>query len=135
MVSRVIGLAALSLTLSACTQSIADLSCDDVEDQAVDMAGGSLIKITGARVVTRTDHELVCNGTGIYTDDTEVATRYRAYLDEDGDLMYSVDTDEADADAQAAEEASARKEAQRELDQGVAEARRVMAEIHSAASR
>lgn len=99
--------------LTGCTESIADLKCRDVESEVVALSKGSLIKITGSRVVTRSPSELVCSGTGIYSDNTEISTRYRAYIDEDREIMVAYDTDEAQAAEDAREQQAAEREATR----------------------
>ena len=95
--ARKIALSLAVLALAGCTKSISNVKCRDVEDEVVELSKGALIKITDAHVISRTQTELVCRGTGIYSDNSEVPTRYRAYMDEDHDIMVAYDTDEAEA--------------------------------------
>lgn len=91
------GLAGTIVILSGCAPAIQDMSCDDVEAEAVAISDGGLIKIMGGRETSRTETELICHGTGIYSSNEEVRTRYKAYVDAEGEEMVAFDTDEADA--------------------------------------
>lgn len=55
---------------------------------------GELIKIMGGKETRRSERELVCHGTGVYSSNDDVRTRYKVYLDADNDLMFSYDVDE-----------------------------------------
>lgn len=115
MVSRVtrqVALVGMLLVLTDCTRSIANLKCRDVEAEVVNMEKGNLLKITGAYVVSRSPTELVCKGTGIYPDNSEAPIRYRAYIDEDREIMVAYDSDEAEA----AEEAKEQRETDAEIE-------------------
>lgn len=81
------------LSLIGCSQDISTLSCSDVEDEVVDMSKGQIIKITAARLVSRDKTQILCKGTGVYSDDTESNITYRAYMDEDREIMASYEAE------------------------------------------
>jgi hypothetical protein len=115
----------LSLGLAGCDQS-GTPSCDSVEEDVIRLEEGALIKIVKAREVSRTSREVVCRGVAVYRDGTEIKMRYRAYIDEDRDLMIEYNTAEAQQEAidrleaQAAEEGrKAAKKFEREIDQAM----------------
>lgn len=83
--------------LTGCAQRVATMSCRDVEREAVALSKGALIKITQRHMVTHTKTNLVCGGMGFYSNGASVMTRYRAWLDEDHEIMIAYDTDEAQA--------------------------------------
>lgn len=93
------------VSVTACTDRIESLTCRDLEAEAVDMSKGKLIKITDAHLVRRSSSELVCRGMGIFADNSDVPVRYRAYIDEDHEIMVSVSTDDDQADADSQQEA------------------------------
>ena len=117
----------MSLGLAGCDQSGMP-SCDSVEEDVIRLEEGALIKIVKAREVSRTSREVVCRGVAVYRDGDEIKMRYRAYIDEDRDLMVEYDTAEAQQEAldrleSEAEEAD-RKAAQqfeREIDEAMRE--------------
>jgi hypothetical protein len=112
-------LVGLSLAMVGCSASatLASMSCDDIEAEVVSISDGQLIKIMNDRQVSRSETEIVCNGLGIYSDNSEVQTRYRAYVDAEGELMVAFDTDDA---AQAAYR-SAVQQAEQEVQAAQAE--------------
>ncbi|PBN41655.1 hypothetical protein SxD43FB_20570 [Sphingobium sp. D43FB] len=104
-------------------------SCDSIEEDVIQLEEKALIKIIKAREVSRSPREVTCQGVAVYRDGTEIRMRYRAYIDEDRDLMIAYDTDEAQQEAidrlEAEAEAAGRKAAQefeREMDQSMREA-------------
>ena len=104
-------------------------SCDSIEEDVVRLEEKALIKIVKAREVSRSPREVTCRGMAVYRDGTEIRMRYRAYLDEDRDLMIAYDTAEAQQEAidrvKAEAEAAGRKaaeELEREMDQSMREA-------------
>ena len=104
-------------------------SCDSIEEYVVRLEEKALIKIVKAREVSRSPREVTCRGMAVYRDGTEIRMRYRAYIDEDRDLMITYDTDEAQQEAidrvEAEAEAAGRKAAEefeREMDQSMREA-------------
>lgn len=92
-------LLAVAIAVTACTGRIENLTCSELELEAVDMSKGSLIKITNARVIRRSPSELVCKGTGVFADNNDAPITYRAYTDEDHEIMVSASTDESQIDA------------------------------------
>lgn len=92
-------LLAVAIAVTACTDRIENLTCSDLELEAVDMSKGSLIKITNARVIRRSPSELVCKGTGVFADNNDAPITYRAYTDEDHEIMVSASTDDSQIDA------------------------------------
>ncbi|KMS54692.1 hypothetical protein [Sphingobium cupriresistens] len=118
----------MSLGLAGC-DGAGMPSCDSVEEDVIRLEEGALIKIVKAREVSRTSREVVCRGVAVYRDGDEIKMRYRAYIDEDRDLMIAYDTDEAQQEAidrvEAEAEEAGRKAAQefeREMDQSMREA-------------
>lgn len=104
-------------------------TCDSIEEDVIRLEERELIKIVKAREVSRTPREVTCQGIAVYRDGNEIRMRYRAYIDEDRDLMIAYDTDEAQQEAidrvEAEAEAAGRKAAQefeREMDQSMREA-------------
>ncbi len=117
----------LALGLAGCDQHGMP-SCDAVEEDVIRLEEGALIKIVKAREVSRTTREVVCRGGAVYRDGDEIKMRYRAYIDEDRDLMVEYDTAEAQQEAidrlEAEAEEAGRKAAQkfeREIDQAMGE--------------
>lgn len=113
----------MSLGLAGCDQAGMP-SCDSVEEDVIRLEEGALIKIVKSREVSRTTREVVCRGMAVYRDGDEIKMRYRAYIDEDHDLMVEYDTAEAQQEAidrlEAEAEEAGRKAAQkfeREIDQ------------------
>lgn len=88
-------------------------SCDSIEEDVIQLEEKALIKIIKAREVSRSPREVTCQGVAVYRDGTEIRMRYRAYIDEDRDLMIAYDTDEAQQEAidrvEAEAEAAGRK--------------------------
>ena len=104
-------------------------SCDSIEEDVIRLEEKALIKIVKAREVSRTPREVTCRGIAVYRDGNEIGMRYRAYIDEDRDLMIAYDTDEAQQEAidrvEAEAEEAGRKAAEefgREMDQSMREA-------------
>lgn len=94
MIARTGAIVAL-MALSACTYDVAEMTCDQIEAEVVALSEGQLIKITNAHETERTPTGLTCYGNGFYDTGETVLTRYRAWLDEDGEIMVAYDTDEA----------------------------------------
>lgn len=124
---RALAVILMSLGLAGCDQAGMP-SCDSVEEDVIRLAEGALIKIVKAREVARTSREVICRGVALYRDGTEIKMRYRAYIDEDRELMVEYDTDEAQQEAidrlEAEAEEAGRKAAQkfeREIDQAMGE--------------
>ena len=122
---RVITLFLMSLGLAGC-DGAGIPTCDSIEEDVVRLEEGALIKIVKAREVSRTPRNVVCRGIALYRDGTEIKMRYRAYVDEDRELMVEYDTDEAQREAidrlEADAEEAGRKAAQkfeREIDQAM----------------
>jgi len=118
----------MSLGLAGC-DGAAMPSCDSIEEDVIRLEEGALIKIIKAREVSRTPREVLCRGVAVYQNGDDIRMRYRAYIDEDRDLMIAYDTDEAQQEAidrvGAEAEAAGRKAAQefeREMDQSMREA-------------
>lgn len=90
----------LGIALAGCGKDdLANYSCDDIEEQAVEMRKGALIKITGSSLVSRSASEVRCTGTGVYRSGPDLPVRYGVYRDEDGELIVSFDQDEGAADS------------------------------------
>ncbi len=118
----------MSLGLAGC-DGVGMPSCDSIEEDVIQLEEKALIKIIKAREVSRSPREVVCRGVAVYRNGNEIRMRYRAYIDEDRDLMIAYDTDEAQQEAidrvEAEAEAAGRKAAQefeREMDQSMREA-------------
>jgi hypothetical protein len=75
------------IMLCGCNPSIKNLSCEDIENEVVDLSKGELLKITGAKLISQTDTEIVCHGNGVYSDAEDLPIQYRGYLDEDKEIM------------------------------------------------
>lgn len=125
---RAITMILMSLGFAGCDQAGMP-SCDSVEEDVIRLEEGALIKIVKAREVSRASRNVVCRGVALYRDGTEIKMRYRAYVDEDRELMVEYDTDEAQQEAidrlEAEAEAAGQKAAQkfeREIDQSMREA-------------
>lgn len=101
------------LMVAGCSQSVENMSCDDIANQAVIASKGTLIKIMRQTVASRDAKATVCRGIGVYADGTEIPTRFSAYLDEENALMVKFDTEEATAAAQAAAMGQIDRELQR----------------------
>lgn len=86
------------VSVTACTDRIENLTCRDIEADAIDMSKGGLIKITNAHLVRRSSFEIVCHGMGIFADNSDIPVTYRAYIDEDHEIMVSVRTGDYEAD-------------------------------------
>ncbi|MDH7975704.1 hypothetical protein QH494_26255 [Sphingomonas sp. AR_OL41] len=106
----------MPMIASGCTENVATMSCRDVAREAVRVSKGALIKITQGHAETHTKRQIVCRGTGFYSNGSSVMTRYRAWLDEDNDIMIAYDTDEA--------QAAAEQQAEREEDRAIERAER-----------
>lgn len=100
--------------LSGCAESVSDLTCADVEDEVVALSEGNLLKIVNSREASRSEDRVVCRGIGVYADGSDIETRYQAYRDEDDELMFMFDID----DAQQRQEAAFEAQIDRELRQG-----------------
>lgn len=73
-------------------------TCDSIEEDVIRLEERELIKIVKAREVSRTPREVTCRGIAVFRDGNEIRMRYRAYIDEDRDLMIAYDTKEAEAE-------------------------------------
>ncbi|MEN5145050.1 hypothetical protein [Brevundimonas diminuta] len=107
--------------------NVSGFSCADVEKEVIRISEGEIIKIMGGKETRRSERELVCHGTGIYSSNDDVRTRYKVYLDADNDLMFSYDVDEEIERRTKAAEAEWDREmeaAQREIDREAAQAER-----------
>ena len=109
--------ACTGLLVSSCAEfaptDVSGFDCQDVENFVVDLSDGAMIKIMNDQETSRTEDELVCHGTGIYSDNSQVRTRYKVWIDAEGGLMYSYDVDEAIAQEWRQIEAEAEREAAR----------------------
>lgn len=118
------------LALGACseTDDLAHMSCKDIAAEAVDISKGQLVSIDGRELTSRTRNRVVCHGNGLYTDGSEVPTRFEAFFNDDREMMVRYDTNEytalqeriaeakADRD-EAADREQTMKEIDRALDQ------------------
>lgn len=82
-----IAVPALSFLVASCSNGLAGVTCDDIEEEVVGLSEGALIKITDASEVSRTDQEVRCSGVGQFSDASSLITDYRAYIDEDQEVM------------------------------------------------
>lgn len=131
-INTAVTIAVSFFAISGCSQSIATMTCADVAAEAVTISEGELVKITGGTESRRSDTELVCHGTGVYARGGEVRTRYRAYIDADGDFMIAYDVEEAaTAEANRIEREIERENAalQREMERDMREFEREMDRI------
>ena len=115
----------MSLGLAGC-DGAGMPSCDSIEEDVIQLEEKALIKIIKAREVSRSPREVVCRGVAVYRNGNEIRMRYRAYIDEDRDLMIAYDTAGAQQEAidrvEAEVEAAGRKAAEefeREMDQAM----------------
>lgn len=126
------------LLVAGCSNTIADLSCDDVAKEAVRISNGAIIKIADRTLTSHDDKSIVCHGKGEYADGSGRLTRFREFIDGDGDKMIKYDTDEYQAgvvqrfNAESAREAAqAQQQYQQDVDQASAQIRSAMGQSGS----
>jgi len=125
---RVHALLLVPLGLAECDVVVITSSKSIAED-VIRLEEKALIKIINAREVSLSPRDVTCQVVAVYRDGTEIRMRYRAYIDEDRDLMIAYDADEAQQEASDREEAEAEaagrkaaEEIEREMDQTMREA-------------
>lgn len=113
LIRRLVMVLSAAVPITACSGSIADLTCNDLEAEVVQLSKGSIIKVVQSRETNRSASNLTCHGMGIFSDNSDIPIRYRAYIDEDNEIMLSYDTDEAQEAERVAEQKAADVEVQR----------------------
>ncbi len=123
------------LTVSSCNDLsvgiLKNMSCKSIASQVVGMSDGELVSLDKRVLTSRSDDRVVCHGNGFYSDGSEVPTRFEAFINGDGEMLFRYDTKEYDAqqvteaEAQADQEAQAAKEEfNREYEQTLADVKK-----------
>jgi hypothetical protein len=104
-----LALIALS-AVSACSNSVASMSCSEVASEAIRISEGEIVAINNRTEVSKNDQRLVCRGTALTKAGDETPLRFEAIKSDDGDIVIKYDDDEH----QAALESNQRQQLQRE---------------------
>ena len=80
--------------LAACG-NLSEMSCDDIVDSAIQVSNGTLVKIYDQTLVSKSENDITCKGTGLFNNASRYALTFRAYRDKDGDLIVSYDASKA----------------------------------------
>lgn len=91
---RLLKIGALALVssplLSACTPSVASMSCDAMAQQAQQLSQSQSVKVTaisGLRETSRNENEARCEGEGTLQDGSNVHLYLRAYKEGDNTMV------------------------------------------------